>query len=423
MNKSVIALAVAGEQPAHSSRGFSQQSRIMVCGGSVEMSENEPDTTNEEAEKGTAVHELVEGALKLGVNCQDMVGNTFNKFVIDEEMADGGQVYVAYIRQLKVKYPNMVFYFEAKVGLTSLSDDLWGTADFIGIDLTLRLLIVGDYKNGWVIVDVDKTQQVTGYGEIEGNAQTAGYSLAAMDTFDLWGKIDTVINFIVQPNNEHIDGAIRLKTYNMEEMTEWHHAYRASHGRTDIVAGAHCVYCKAAGFCGARILRTFSLIGLSTTVARLTEDQIIAILHEKKAIKRTLDAVTAQALVLARKGKQLTDFKLVKSIVRGYCTNEEKLVELVVADFVHEQFNDQLGVEQWEVDELESKVKAGMYNKPSFKGMTALKKIKGMDKKLINRFFDKPVAGTELVPTYDKRAAIMPDQRPVFVSRFKPIQK
>ena len=388
---------------AHSDRGFSAQSRILVCGGSVGMSQGQPNTTNPAAELGTAVHELAERALKLGLSCADFIGCTIYNHVITEEMAEGGDVYVNYVRQLKLQYPNMIFHIEKKVCLSSISNNLWGTSDLIGIDLSARLMICLDYKNGYGLVEVNTPQTITGYGVLNGNAQAVGYSLAAMDSLELWGKIDNVITGIVQPNNdEHVDGVIRTKTYNMDEMGLWHQAYSAANERTDIVAGTHCKYCKAAGYCGARIRKTMDLMSLNTSLDKLTEDQMIELLEHIPSMKRTLDAIADQAVVAARKGKELRGHKLVKGIVRGFCTDEVEFINQAV------KANPELDTTQ-------------LYNKPKLKGMTAVKKL--VHKDLVNEFYDKPNAPIKLVPITDKGAAIMPDMRESVVGVFEPVQE
>lgn len=402
----------------HSRYGFSGQPRTMACGGSIEMSKGIDSETNSAAELGTAVHELIEIALKFGLSCYDFIGLTFNKIVMSEDDAENGQVYVNYVRQLKIQYPNMTFYYEQKVCMSSVSNELWGTSDLIGIDLSLRLMIVLDYKNGWVNVEIDGEQVITGFGSLIGNAQCVGYGLATMDTFSLWGKIDRVITGIIQPNVEHVDGVIRTKEFNMGEMTQWHRAYNTSHGRNDLVAGTWCTYCLAAGTCSKRIERTIGATFFNQAISTLDENQIITILPELKTMKRTIEAIEKQALSLARSGKKLTDYKLVKAIVQGRCTDEDAFVADAVAHASHEQFSDQGDISEVEYLEFERELKTKFYNKPKIKGMTALKALNALDKskllpkELVNKYYEKPEAGTVLVPITDKRAALMPDQRP-----------
>lgn len=401
---------IAQAVQAHSKYGFSGQSRTLVCGGSIPMSEGMPNPSNPAAELGTAVHELGENSYKLGLSCHDFVGCTFNKIEVTEDMAEAGQVYVNYIRQLKQQRPNASVWLELKVCLSSISNELWGTSDYVMLDGDT--LIIGDYKNGYGVVEVDGVQTITGFGQLDGNAQTMGYALAAMDTLGLWGRVNKIITFICQPNVDHVNGVIRSKEYNMDEVTLWHQGYRAAHKRTDLVAGKHCKYCLAAGFCATRIKRTMELIGLTSSITKLNEDQIIELLDEIDTIKRTADAIADQATLLARQGKKLKGRKLVKAIVWAKCTDESELVKQLVEDAVHERFSDEFGTTEQDIELFISEFKPKLFNTPKLKGMTALKKVKGVDKDLVNKYFVKPDGGTVLVPIYDKRAAIMPDMRP-----------
>ena len=229
-----------------------------------------------------------------------------------------------------------------------------------------------------------------------------------MDTLKLWGIVDTIVTGIIQPNNDnHEDGIIRLKTYNIDEITTWHQAYGASHGRNDLVAGLHCKYCKAAGFCAVRIKRTFDLMGFTDSITRLNEDQIIEVFKELSVIKRTMEMVKEQAQLLARQGKPLKDYKLVRAIVKGYCTDEDAFVNEAVEAAITNGDISQVEIESF---------KASLYNTPKLKGMTANKKI--VAKELVDKYYRKPDAPLDLVPVTSRGAAVMPDQRPDATGKF-----
>lgn len=375
------------------------------------MNSSEENTTNAAAELGTAVHEMTEVALKWGLSCDDFLGCTFNKIVMTEKEVEAGNVYVNYIRQLKQRHPNGQFYYEVKVCLSSIADDLWGTADFIMIDG--RTMYSLDYKNGYELVEVNKPQLITGYGTINGNAQNIGYALAAMDTFQLWGKVDTIIAGIIQPNNDdHIDGIIRLKQYSYDEVVQWHQAYRASYGRNDLVAGSWCKYCPSSGRCAVRIRQLMESLSFETPITELNEDQVISLLPMLSSFSRNIKAIQERANTIARQGKKLKDYKLVREIVHGYCVDEEKFInEAVQEHFAH-------GVNKL-TDDSKREFIASLYNKPRIKGMTACKKV--LSKELVNKHYNKPEAGLALVPITAKGAAVMPDKRPSSIGEFEAI--
>lgn len=389
---------------AHSRRGFSSQSVIFACSGHIRMTEGINNGTNELAEIGTAVHECAEAALNLGSDCRDFVGLKFNNIKITDEMAASGQVYVDYVRKLKRSMPGCTVLLEKRVILSSISaEDLWGTSDCIII--YGNKLFVGDYKNGYGVVEVDKPQYVHATNsEINGNAQCIGYALAALDTFNLWSQITEVTTFIGQPNYSHVDGSIRSKTYSMEEVRQWWDAYYyAYHASKDpnapLNAGNHCKYCAAAGFCAPRIERTMNMMKLNQGMSYLTPDQIVDIYHELKTIRNGLERIEEQATILARQGKVIEGYKLVKGIARAICTDEEALVTEAINKGVDKDklFNTKL------------------------KGKTDLKKV--VDKRIVDKYFKPGEASSTLVPLSNSRAAIAPDQRPDATGIFSPIKR
>lgn len=382
----------------HSSHGFSGQSRIIACPGSIRMQEGMPNSTNDQAEKGTAVHECAEASILWGVDCKDFIGHTFNDWKITQDMAEAGQVYVDYVRQIVTQRPTAEVLIEKRVCLSSIdAERLWGTSDVIVIDRDNRTLIIGDYKNGYGIVEVDGIQSIGVTGDhISGNAQMVGYALATLDTYDLWQQIDHVVTFVAQPNVDHKDGKVRYTSYTTQSLLApdgWYEVYRLSHAESlkqdsIRVAGPHCKYCKARGFCGTRITSMIQQLQLDQSIHTCSVDQLIGILDEIDTFKYTLDAVKDRVTQLARQGEKIPGKKLVRGIARAKCTDEESLVSEAI----------DAGADESE-----------LYTR-KLKGKTAIKKIVG--KEIADKYFVTPDAGLTLVPRWDKRTAVMADQRP-----------
>lgn len=387
---------------AHSIYGFSGQAMIMACPGSVAMQMDIPDQSGEQADKGTAVHTVGEKALLYGCSAYDFVGSVVKGFKITKPMADAANEYVTFVHTLLAQYPGMAWEVEKGVKMLSVDGErLWGTTDFIGVVLQQRKLIIGDYKNGWGIVDVDKEQYVYALGKtIPGNAQLVGYALSALDTMQLWDKVDTVDMFISQPNPDHIDGSNRLVTWSTRDLLDvWHTAYKASHAlsiRDDAPrhAGPHCRYCRARGHCGTRITKTMQSLALDKPIHSCTPEQLIALFDDVNAIKSSCDAIVEKLTELSRKGLKVPGHKLVRSIVHAKCTDEDSLVSDALDKGVSE-------------DEL--------YNR-RLKGKTAIKSIIGAE--LANKYYVTPERGYNLVPLTHTGAAVMADQRPDARGRF-----
>lgn len=369
------------------------------------MQEGFPNETNPQAELGNAVHELDETCLLTGWDAVDFIGRKFNGFVVDEQMAEAAQMHVNYVRSLMASRPNAKLLIEKRVWLKSISeDDLWGTGDIVIIDYDSRTLFVIDYKNGYGIVEVDKPIFVQAQGKVmNGNAQCVGYALAALDTYNLWQSIDKVVTGIVQPNVEHKDGYIRTKEYNMRDMLDWWHSYETTYrliksGGAPTAAGKHCKYCKAAGVCRSRIDRTMEMLQLEDGLDHLLPTQIIDLLNEADTIRYSLDALEAQAVKLARQGQAIPYRKLVKSTPRAKLKDEDALVAAAK----------EKGLDT-----------SKLYNKPKVKGKSVIAKI---DSDLAEQHFETPSSTLTLVPIWDKRVAVAPDERPDAAKAFEGVE-
>ena len=389
---------------AHSSYGFSGWDRLFRCLASHRMQQGFDNETNNAAELGTAVHEVVEHALLLGVDCHDFVGTEWNGFEIDEKMADSGQSYVNYIRSIKRKAPHAQVLPEKKVYLSSIDgDELWGTADTIIIDLLNRTLYVCDYKNGYELVDADKDVFIQATGKtIKGNAQTAGYSLASLDTFDLWDKVDKVVTVIGQPNFQHMDGSIRIKEYSTGDLMEWWHAYNDSyqllrHGVTEQNAGLHCKYCLASGVCKSRIKRNFEILELDDGLDYMMPEQLIAVFKERLVIEKSISKIKEQVVKLARQGHKVPDYKLVRAIQRASITkaDTERLVDEMVKK----------GID-----------KSKLFHKPKLKGKTDISKL---DKEIANKYFVTPEVNLTIVGVNERGTPVSPDDKPDAAKAFE----
>jgi len=367
----------------HSRFGASGFSRIIACNGVIRQTRHCVNESNPAAELGTAAHEAGEFALRMGVNAFDLLDIEFNGHTVDAAMAEAVQLYVAFIRNIAL-VNNVKPMLEVKVIMLSVREDVFGTADCIFI--IGDTLHVYDYKHGYGIVEVKNNSQATFYG------------VAALDTFQLWDTIKTVRTGIIQPRADHVDGSIRLHDYTIEEMKQHQIVFKntveaASNPNAPLNAGEHCLYCMASGFCRPRIERTMSLAYGEKPVETLNENEIIAMFKEVPALKRNIARIEERALSLARDGKEIEDFKLVRAIKRASCSDEKLFIEAAKKS----------GID-----------KSKLYNL-KLKSMTDCKKI--VDKKVVDEYFVKPPASTTLVKMTDKRAAV--STRPSAVGKFK----
>ncbi|QZI87829.1 hypothetical protein SIPHO054v2_p0030 [Vibrio phage 103E44.1] len=360
---------------AHSVYSFSSSSRWIedACPASIRMSRMAPRSeTNPAAELGTAVHELSEFCFHYGVMPYDCIGMTFNNHVIDESMANASAVYVNWGKHLMVQTGQKAM-IEQRVTMSSLGrTDVFGTSDFTLV--AGNVLHIGDYKNGRGIVEPS-------------SSQLAGYAVATLDTFNLWGQITEVHRTIVQPNAPHEHGPIRTVVEPIQSMYDWQQKFYRSVMLADDdnqrpVAGTHCTWCLASGFCRARTMRTIELSHLDKPIDVITAEEAEIMLKEQKVMERNLSMIAVHALNLARKGEKFTDHKLVTNYGRASLNDENALIEDVKLQGV-------------DLDK--------MYEK-KIVSMTKARKLLPDD--LVNKHWTRPEPSTTLAPMHDKRPAI-----------------
>jgi len=359
----------------HSVYSFSSSSRWIegACPASIRMSKGIPGSTNPAAELGTAAHELGEFCITFGLAPYECLGMTFNKHIVDDNMAENVAVYVGFVRDLQTRLGYRA-KLEERVVMSSLGrTDVYGTSDCTLI--AGNTLHVVDYKHGYGIV------------ESQGNPQLAGYGVATLDTFNLWGQIKNVHVTIVQPRASHIDGPIRTASYTIAEMHEWQQRF----GRSIILcddrnqrpsAGKHCKYCPARGHCRARMERTLQFAYTDCPMDELSPGEIEVLFEEMDGIKTHLEAVAGKALELGRNGHGFEKYKLVNSIVRAKCHDEKALVEDAIAQ----------GVDR-----------SKLYEE---KLVSMTKAKKALPYELVAKHYIKPSSSTTLVPLTDNRPAI-----------------
>jgi len=348
----------------------------MVCPATIRMSKGYRNGTNDAAELGTAVHELGEFCIGLGVQPDGCIGMTFNDIIATQQMVDGATMYKNVVDDLTLRY-GVQPLMEQRVVMSSLGrDDVYGTSDVTHISLDKRILHTTDYKNGYGCV------------EVEDNSQTAGYSVATLDTLNLWDKVDTIYNTIIQPNYGHIEGPVRTIEYSIADMVEWREKYRVAVLRADDlnekpIAGEHCHYCPAQANCRARMEYALTKAYTETPIENISIGELELIYQETRSIKKFLDMVAGRMLEEGRNGVNFKDFKVVKSYPRAVCNDPDALF---------------LDAEKVGVD------KTKLFNDPKLVGKTKAKALLG--KQLTEKHYRVPPASTTLVPNNDKRPAV-----------------
>lgn len=361
---------------AHSVYSFSGSHRWMKCPASIAMSKGYYNESNQAADLGTAVHELAEFCISLGVPPEFAIGLTFNGFEVTPKMATDAGLYKNVVNDLSLRY-GVPALLEQRVVMSSLGrTDVYGTSDCTHIALNHRILHTTDYKNGFGVVEVDD------------NSQTAGYSVATLDTFNLWDKVDTVVNTIVQPNYDHIDGPVRTITYSMTDMRDWQNSYRIAVQAADDplsrpIAGEHCHYCPAQANCRARMEYVLKFAYTDVPIEQISLGELELFYKETRSIQKFLESVAGRMLAESRNGAQFKDFKLVSSYSRAAVDDEKGLIEEAK----------KLGV-----DPLK------LYLDPRLVGKTRALEV--LPKEVVSRYYKVAPPSSTVVPNNDRRPAL-----------------
>jgi hypothetical protein len=175
----------------HSKLSFSGRERWRKCPISVHMSEGMPNSSGPAAAEGTCAHTVAEfyvrqrfllpghadgeapmQAVPPGLELGDTTPEEWN-----ERMREHGRAYAGFIREQIAEHgahlSEAFVMLEYKVSIPSIHPLLFGTADCIVWIPRLRLLIVIDYKYGFVHVDIGTPDDT--------NPQIGAYLVAAAE--------------------------------------------------------------------------------------------------------------------------------------------------------------------------------------------------------------------------------------------------
>jgi hypothetical protein len=194
-----VALVHASE---HSKLPSSGAERWMTCPGSVVLSEGMPESESEYAAEGTRAHAFAERWLTLYFAQHGSEPSPTSPEEV--EIKKHVKVYVDECINLAGKGSKV--FVEKKV---AVSEDVYGTADFISWHSNTSTIYVRDLKYGaGVSVDVGRSVQLR------------IYALAALMAMKLPAK---VVNIgIVQPRYEHPDGFVRSVDFDTTELLDLH---------------------------------------------------------------------------------------------------------------------------------------------------------------------------------------------------------
>lgn len=230
---------------AHATLAPSSAHRWLACPGSIRMSSGIKDTGSEFAREGTAAHQLAEMCIKGAFPASRFAGEKIavegQVFTVTPEMVEAVQIYLDVAEELRDTSDE--FESEQRMDMTALVDGVFGTGDVIAYSEAKQKVSIADLKYGKGVAV-----------EVEENEQLLTYAMGVAQRYHNRG-IREVELIVVQPRAPHKDGPVRRWSTDVIGLYDHVAALQAGAVAADdpkakLVAGDHCKFCKAAGFCG-----------------------------------------------------------------------------------------------------------------------------------------------------------------------------
>lgn len=364
------------DRPAHSPLGASGAERWMNCPGSVALfralglqeESDEPDYRT----LGTSAHAAAAHCLEQHLDAWEVMGQTFGKHEVDDEMAQAIQVYLDEIATIEVIAPSSCpRYVEAPIDAPDFHPDFYGTTDY-GIVIG-NVLYVRDFKYGAGIpVDVEWNPQVMYYA----------YGLLRNHP-----NVETVDLGIVQPRVFSAGTGVRTWTVPADTIRTWaDETLRPAMDRTafdhDLVAGPHCRFCPAKLVCPLmKSLFGAAMQADPKEVVSFTDATIDRSYALIAPVKSYIKALEAEMFARLRRGAAMDSSKLVaKKSDRIYKGGAEEI------------FRERFGTDA--------------YGEPTLKSPAQMERLSKEAKDLVHEWAFTPFTGLTVAPRSDKRLEV-----------------
>jgi hypothetical protein len=378
----------------HSLRGASSSDRWVNCPGSINLidkvfKENPRKLrrSGEAAAEGNAAHTVAATALEDGSDIHEFRGIEYKVsdwvFMVDDQMEQGLQEYVDFVRSILGKFPDAKIYVEKP--LSSMYDeDAFGTPDVVIIVPSEKLLIIIDLKYGKGITVEPNSKQLKYYGAL------------ALENHDF--KFDKVDLWIAQPRIPHSKGTIRKASFTSDELLDWWFnsmlpAMEATRNPDAYLAiGEHCRFCPVRGHCPALKGETFNFDS-DINPNHFTNEELGLAIDKLKTLIPYCTVLEDEAFKRAMSGHNIPGRKIVRKMSKRilkdeiFIETEEGERKISVEEAAKEQFGDQA------------------FTEPKIKSPAQLDKLKG-GKNFTARAAYKPDNGLTLVPIHDKREEV-----------------
>lgn len=265
--------------------------RWISCPGSTTVVPLYPNMSSDASEKGDLAHDLLETGLVFGVEPD----------TDDPDMDLNIRGVMAHVQTTKERLGNSCkIYAEQTFDIPETGEIGTGDVTFVS-DSTLG---IGDYKNGYVVVDVRLNPQLMLYlcGAIHKYGPRKHYFIE-----------------LYQPNYHHADGPYRRSEVTEEDLEWFRDEVRRAVEADDFRAGKHCKksYCEHRGACATFLTwaETEGNDGWNTwEINASTDSALSAALDHAEILQGLRDELRKEAMRRVMHGNRtIAGYKIVKS--------------------------------------------------------------------------------------------------------------
>jgi hypothetical protein len=306
----------------HAEFSPSQLPRIIACPGSYKASKDQPNPSSPFAEEGTMLHEVMKHYLTKGVY---EVGEDATPFSLDDEQRGCVNQLLSWVQDTKALYSGLeiIEMIEQHVSLSWLADvlghkglleEVAGTADYILIVPSERILIVADWKFGRGVEVFATSDQLKAY------ALGALKVFGGLDDSQYW-RVRAVIG---QPRiKSDVEEHIYFTKWFDGELFEWFDRNlipalvdaTSDNPTFNPDEDGACKFCRAVG-CRARYearLNDFNdLIGAEEAQAEVTVEEKVSLVEKFGRLEKYMAVIQGELYAMLMSGLPVPGMKLVK---------------------------------------------------------------------------------------------------------------
>jgi hypothetical protein len=262
------------------------------CPGSSVACQLYPNEESEASTKGDYAHDVLESCILFGIT---------EPATEYEDLNENLTLALEWVAQTRAAYgPQCKVFAEEQYDIPETGE--FGTADITFV--SPEVLHIGDYKNGYVVVDV------------HGNKQMYTYLLGAIARHGSRGKYYISV---LQPNASHIDGPIRTVEVTQADLDAWRAQIAWSIANEHVfVAGKHCKksYCAHRGNCATFLEYAQTECADAwhpSEVNAISDEQLAAALDHADILQGLRDELRKAAMYrLMQQDRQIAGYKVVK---------------------------------------------------------------------------------------------------------------